>query len=633
MPRNITKNTAVFTRFFFLSMVLSLFGCSASAKERPSGGLDMENEITQTYPGGKWTPGAAQYGVEKISDVRLRMDDGTELQASIAYPVDLHTGKRTAEKFPVVIEYTPYVRFSRPIEPIAYFAEHGYISVVVWARGTGKSDGEFQMMSKRDRMDGKSIVEWAAHKLDGSDGRVALIGCSFPAGLALATTSEVGKGSPLKAMVCANNGFESALRQCWLVNGLPTLGFTSYTSGGRYLYGNTPAANRFFDNVVEGISSGGDIAHDGDYWADRSPMQFAERIVDNDIPVLLWSGYRDILDVLALKTYIALQNAYAGRPVFAPMENGQPVSPSYQLIMGNWEHAQALDLGIYLQWLETWVRGIDTGIGTTDTPLHLFEGGSDRWFNASRYPMTEAYTGFFLDATKNTLQNESAKEGTCRLVWGYPSQPNGKIVFETGAFDTPLTMAGPMALTLYASSSNRNMEIIANLYDVSPEGVATYVSRGVILGSQLEIDSAKSWTDVNGAMVWPWQTLNRDEYLSPNSVYKLHIALAPRAWQLQTGHHLRLELTTQSPEEVCPPGGGSVANSDEPGYLNNPQRQTIPGGIYTIYCGKEYPSCLYMPVLEQEHTRYVPSSILRDSWMEGARKLGKGNAYPLPLEW
>lgn len=53
-------------------------------------------------------------------------------------------------------------------------------------------------------------------------------------------------------------------------------------------------------------------------------------------------------------------------------------------------------------------------------------------------------------------------------------------------------MAGPIALTLHASSSNRNMVIIANLYDVPPEGIATHISRGVILGSQSEVDSANA---------------------------------------------------------------------------------------------------------------------------------------------
>lgn len=66
--------------------------------------------------------------------------------------------------------------------------------------GTGESDGEFQIMSRRNRMDDKAIVEWAACKLEGSDGCIALIGCSFPAGLALATAADIGKNTAPKTL-------------------------------------------------------------------------------------------------------------------------------------------------------------------------------------------------------------------------------------------------------------------------------------------------------------------------------------------------------------------------------------------------------------------------------------------------
>ena len=53
------------------------------------------------YPGGAWEPGPAKYGVEIVQDIRLKMDDGVVLNASIAYPTDLTTGKQ-AEVVPLV---------------------------------------------------------------------------------------------------------------------------------------------------------------------------------------------------------------------------------------------------------------------------------------------------------------------------------------------------------------------------------------------------------------------------------------------------------------------------------------------------------------------------------------------------
>lgn len=58
--------------------------------------------------------------------------------------------------------------------------------------------------------------------------------------------------------------------------------------------------------------------------------------------------------------------------------------------MGNWGHGEGLDLGVYLQWFETWIKGKDTGIRNTQRPMHLFEMGTQRWTNVARYPLGSA---------------------------------------------------------------------------------------------------------------------------------------------------------------------------------------------------------------------------------------------------
>jgi predicted acyl esterase len=164
------------------------------------------------YPGGKWAPGPARFGVEVVEDVPVTMDDGVVLNASIAYPTDLASGRRARGPFPVVVEHMPYVQFAVPVKVNPFFAEHGYISVQVRARGLGKSGGEVQFLSPREGLDGKAIIDWAAHRLEGSDGRVGLIGCSWPGAIAMTDAAAVGPGSPLKAVVAACSGMENMHR-------------------------------------------------------------------------------------------------------------------------------------------------------------------------------------------------------------------------------------------------------------------------------------------------------------------------------------------------------------------------------------------------------------------------------------
>lgn len=197
----------------------------------------------------------------------------------------------------------PYVQFAVPVGVNTYFAEHGYISVLVHARGLGNSGGEVQFLSPREGRDGKAIVDWAAHRLEGSDGRVGLVGCSWPGAIALTDAAHIGRGSPLKAVVAACSGLDNMHRQSWLNAGLPTMSFWQFEARGPGLVGNTAAARRFFQAFSESVLAGGDMACDRDFWRQRGRATLAQQIVANGVPVLLWSGWSDVVETGARHAY------------------------------------------------------------------------------------------------------------------------------------------------------------------------------------------------------------------------------------------------------------------------------------------------------------------------------------------
>jgi predicted acyl esterase len=582
------------------------------------------------YPGRKWEPGPALYGATIVDDVPVTMDDGVVLRASIAYPTDPATGKRAAGRFPVVIEHTPYVRLGQPVTPNTYLTEHGYIYVLVRARGTGASGGEMAFFAPREGLDGKEIIDWAAHRLEGADGRIALIGCSFPAGIALTDAAYVGPNSPVKAVIAACNGLEQVNRETWFIGGLPTTGGWNFTSYAPNLMGRSPASMRFFEQMSKGLEGGGEPAYAA-FWRNRTPMSLAQNIVDNGIPVLLWSGWNDIVETGALRAYAALQNAYDRRPVYAAMAPDQPVTPRYQIIMGNWEHAGGLDAGVYLEWLETWLKGVDTGIEKTTTPMHLFEAGSGRWINAARYPIVADSASWRLGS--GVLQaSPSAQAGAETLTWGDPAQPGSRLTYTSPPLPEGATLAGPISATIYAASSKRNLELIARLFDVAPDGSAAQISLGAVLGSQRALDPAKTWRDHRGAAVWPWPRLEGDDYLTPGEVYRFEIGLAPRQWGVAPGHRLRLELTSQTPGEVCPPSGRPAKNGDDPCKLTAPQRSTVPGGVYKILYGPKWPSALNLPQLPWSAFPSAAAGVPPTAWSENQRRL-ETREVTLPLDW
>lgn len=620
------------TRFLVLSLLWISILVSAFGFVAPSAHASSSTSRS-SYPSGLWQPEEAQF-TSIVTDFSIKMDDGVELSASVAFPADRNTGKRADGSFPVILEHTPYVHLSAPVVPNTYMAEHGYIYAVVHARGTGASEGEMQQFGPRDGRDGQQIIEWAAHGLEGSDGRVGLLGCSYPGALALTNAAYAGPNSPVKAAIAACIGLNMQQRQVWMMNGLPSASLSNFPSRSPALMGSqTDYVRRYFAGFAANIFAGGSYAYDGEYWENRIPLSHAKSIVDNNIPLLLWSGWGDIVETGAIQAYTALQNAVSGRNVYLPMEKNQKADPRFQLIMGGWHHAKGLNADVFLQWFDTWLKGKKTGFETTSTPLHMFETGTNRWINTSQFPAVSDYTNwFFSPEGKLELQNATvASEST--LAFGDPADKNGKLLFATPVFKSGVILSGPLSATIYARSSNTNMELIGRLFDVDEKGTASEISSGALLGSLSQLDESKSWKDSGGTVIWPWPEMKEDSYLEAGKVYRFDLSLRARQWGVLPGHFLRLELTTQSPHSICPPEGeGDPENVTEPCRLTAPQKATLPGGVYHIMSGPEWPSTLNLPQIEAGSQASVPSLHVPNGWNESFRKV-EDSEYTLPSTW
>lgn len=537
------------------AVALGLVGCTTSTTEAPE-----PSESSST--GGTWRAGPARYGSEIVRGRTIRMDDGVELRATIAFPADLGSGRRAAGDFPVVVEdsvYTEAVGFgSGPVD--TYFAEHGYISVHVNSRGTGGSGGTGGFVGAREARDGAEVIRWAADELEGSDGRVAEVGCSWPGMQALADAAAVGRESPLKAVIAACAALGTEQRMDIMVSGVPTGDFGFVTSAADSSMGANRATRDWYHAFSDEVLAGGDAAYERDFWRERIPIDDAQRIVDNEVPVLLWTGWQDIVGLGAIRSWTALQNASAGRPAYAPMASDQVADPRYQLFVGDWGHAGGLDHATALRWLDTWVKGEDTGMQRTTDPLKLAETGSGRWVGTSTYPMVRRTTQLHL-ADGGRLRDAAASGGTDTIRWG----GGGTLAYTGSRMDEATTLAGPVAASITVSSSNRNVQLAASLLDVAPNGTAEEITHGSIIGSLRALDRDRSWSDRAGAPVWPWQRLEQDEYLTPGTPTRLDIALEPRQWRIAAGHRLRLELTTQAGAQ-----------------LTAPQQASAPGGTYRI---------------------------------------------------
>ena len=192
------------------------------------------------------------------------------------------------------------------------------------------------------------------------------------------------------------------------------------------------------------------------------------------------------------------------------------------------------------------------------------------------------------------------------IVWGQPSQPGTTLSYTTPSFPRGATLAGPISATIYASSSNTNLELIGTLFDVAPDGTATQIATGSLLGSLRAINPQQSWFDRNGVLIQPAHPFLADSYVPAGRTARYDITLYPAVWSLPAGHALRLTLSTQEPASAC----GSFLTALLPAIpclLTAPQQATLPGGVYQIDHSRFLPSSVNLPLLPNDYLPAAPS--------------------------
>jgi predicted acyl esterase len=546
-----------------------------------------------------WTPRPATYGHVTVPNVPVAMDDGVELVGDVIYPTDPATGARAPGTFPVLLTQNPYtchtsegnIGAGSALGPstsgTTYFVDRGYIFASVCVRGTGRSGGRWEFFGPREQRDGVALVDWAAHRLAGSNGVVGLTGCSYLGATQIFTAGALGRGSPVKAILPACWGAET-YREPVFSGGMPTQSL-NYFHASPAMIGPSPPTYGL--DLAAEMRSGGERAYRRDWWKARDVAPWAEKVVANGIPAMLWTGWEDIFAQGALELYARFQNAAAGRPPDAPMLPGTPVTGRYQLVVGPWAHAAGIDQGIELRWFDTWLRGEKTQMADTANPMHLYQLGSATWINTSHYPMARQSTSYYLGAGGTLTASPPPDDGEDAIGSTQPDAPGGRLDYTTEPLRDGTTIAGPVSATLHAGSSGTNLQLIARLYDVAADGTSTRITAGSIVGSLRALDAARSWYDRRGIDIRPYGSYLTDAYLTPGASYELTFRLLPRVIRIAPGHRLRLSITTQTPAAEC----ANLLGLD-PCYPTDPQARTLPG-TYRVLHSSRAPSAIHLPLL------------------------------------
>jgi putative CocE/NonD family hydrolase len=289
-----------------------------------------------------------------------------------------------------------------------------------------------------------------------------------------------------------------------------------------------------------------------------------------------------------------------------------------RLIIGPWTHARPsasstkigdVDFGpeagfdseeLTIRWFDHWLKGGDRAVVET-APVRLFVMGENRWRDEQEWPLARArQTAYYLrgGGRANTLEGDGvlhpdapgAADRADRYVYdpanpvptgasgGYSRTPADQraveqrsdvLVYTSAPLEQDLEVTGPLALTLWVSSSARDTDFTGKLVDVFPDGTARALADGILRARYR-----------NGT--------TRQSLLAPGEPTEITIDLGATSNLFHAGHRIRLEVSSSNfPRFDRNPNTGGVFGED---------REVRPAE-QTILHDAAHPSRLILPIV------------------------------------
>ena len=218
-----------------------------------------------------------------------------------------------------------------------------------------------------------------------------------------------------------------------------------------------------------------------------------------------------------------------------------------------------------------------------EPPVRLFVMGANKWRTATDWPLPETkWTPFYLHANGLLSEHEFWPNEGCSSFEDNPFNPRGSLEFLSPPMVEETEVIGPIALTLYASTTDDEVLWFVSLWDVDKDGGESFLTRGWLRGSQRAIDLGRST---------PWEPYHphtKRAPLKPGEVYEFNMKIVQTANLFKQGHRIKLKLSGVDDE--------TPKNFLE-GHAQGHVWRQKPSWI-TVYHDADHPSCLLLPITD-----------------------------------
>ena len=440
------------------------------------------------------------------------MRDGVRLAADIYLP-------KAAGPHPVVVVSTPYLRTAAELaQSGAFWAESGYAMVAVDVRGRGDSEGVFQPY-RTEGEDGYDTIEWCATQ-PFSNGQVGTLGASYSGKIQWQAAlcqpphlkAMISVVPPSDAHVESPTGAPSPMGLCWvhLVSGRLTQNLELVDW--QKVYQHLPLVS--MDQELGSVNPLWQAScAPGDPGPSASDYQ--RRMDELDLPVLHVPGWYDDEQIGTPLNYRLMRTRAASERARA----------NQRLLMGPWGHrvnqrylgehdfgAEAvIDLdGTMRAFFDHHLKGAPTD--GWQGPVRIFVIGQG-WRQLSDWPPAGVEPRpLYLSSRGGAVSRLGGGRLSAELPAGpgldrYISDPLDPVPFLTealshqigGADDyaeverrqdllvytsppltAPLEVVGPVQAVVYVETAAQDLDVMAKLLDVFPDGRAERVVDGMV---------------------------------------------------------------------------------------------------------------------------------------------------------
>jgi putative CocE/NonD family hydrolase len=391
----------------------------------------------------------------------------------------------------------------------------------------------------------------------------------------------------------------------------PSTGMKDPASAAAVYPGHLANAASFTGPTAASMVTGGDLAYDGPFFQQRSPLT---RLASLRVPVALVGGWWDIFQRGQPLLFEKLANSPDKVWFQSPRYHGADPAIWAQMGIGT-------QTDVMHRWFGRWLRDEHNGADHLP-PVNLHAIGADHWVHSPAWPLpTARYTRYHLaggpsgsanSTNDGTLQATEPPDGSDVEPLLPASSPCSRLTFQwTGgiartepcetdnssyeasaltyttpplAEDTEVT--GHMLARVWAELTGASdATMTAVLSDVGPDGRSTQVTAGFLLASQRAVDPERS-TFAKGVMIRPFHPFTKasQQPVASGEATPYDIEIYPTSAVFAAGHRIRLTIgTANTPGTVAPAPAaarstGAMRVLHGPGHDSYVQLPVIPQG-------------------------------------------------------